>query len=126
MKESKNTTEKDFLELWDWVYEQKNVVVFDASLFPSYLLIDTILILPSGRKQGLGSLIMKKVCEFADLHRKDILLLPDEDMGTALEVLIYFYGNFDFTIHKGVKYEGDWIDYLLREPVDINKSLIFD
>lgn len=125
MKEPQSNVEKDFIELWNWVYEQEGVIVFDASLFPSYVLIDNILILPKNRRQGLGSLIMKKVCDFADLHNKDILLLPDEWMDTPLEVLIYFYGNFNFKIHDGKKYGGDWIDYLLRKPTN-KKILTFE
>lgn len=120
MKETQSNIEKEFTELWNWVYQQEGVIVFDASLFPSYVLIDNLLILPTYRKQGLGTKIMKKVCEFADLHNKDILLLPDADMSTPLEVLVYFYGNFNFTIHDGGKYGGDWIGYLLRKPESLS------
>lgn len=107
---------QEFIAIWNTVYNMEGVLVFDASLHQSCVLIDNILIRKTYRRKGVGSDIIKLVCEFADKFKLDIILLPDSSFGTPKDVLIRFYNNFGFLEHNENFYMEAFSDYLLRKP----------
>jgi GNAT superfamily N-acetyltransferase len=105
----------EFEELWELVYSTEGLVVFDARLYPSYIIIDLLQIAHKQRRQGKGTKILNQVISFAQKHGKDILLLVDETFGTPKDVLFNFYSKFGFVPNK--KYHAkEWKDYLIYEP----------
>jgi ribosomal protein S18 acetylase RimI-like enzyme len=108
---------KEFEELWNEIYSTKEVIVFDASLYPSYLVIELIQIKISDRRKGFGTLVMNKIIEFAKKHNKDILLFADESFGTPKEYLLNFYEKFGFTENDCSVYSGAWQDYLIYKTL---------
>lgn len=116
MKREISEREERFRYLWEFVYDIKGVVIFDASLYPSYILIDNLLLEERYRRIGTGKRIMTEVCRFADRYELDVLLFASEDFGTPIEVLCYFYGSFNFKTHSEYYYDGEYADHLLRRP----------
>jgi GNAT superfamily N-acetyltransferase len=83
--------------------------------------IELIWIIVQNRKQGVGTAIMRELCEFADRHAAEIRLTPaskgDYAATTSRARLIRFYKRFDFVLdkHKPGKIVG--IPVLIRKPV---------
>jgi hypothetical protein len=72
------------------------------SLFAN--VIDLTWIIVPDRKQGIGTAIMRELCEFADRHSTEIRLTPaskrDYSATTSRARLIRFYKRFEFVIDK--------------------------
>jgi GNAT superfamily N-acetyltransferase len=83
--------------------------------------IELIWIIVQDRKQGVGTAIMRELCEFADRHAAQIRLTPaskgDNAATTSRARLIRFYKRFGFGIDK--RKAGDIISIpaLIRKPV---------
>ena len=99
MKLDNSEINLDFHKLWESAYDTEGVTCFDVNLFPSYVLVNFLLISKSLSNKGIGNRVMEMVCNFADKHQKDILVTPDEGYGTPMILLIHFYGNFGFVQH---------------------------
>jgi GNAT superfamily N-acetyltransferase len=81
--------------------------------------IELIWIIVQIRKQGVGTAIMRELCEFADRHSAEIRLTPasrgDYAATTSRARLIRFYKRFDFVLDK--RKAGEIIPGLIRKPV---------
>jgi len=99
-------------------------VIFEL-MVPQNLLVGnaielTWIIVPD-RKQGVGTAIMRELCEFADRHAAEIRLTPaskgDYAATTSRARLIRFYRRFDFVPGKRKPGEIAGIPRLVRQPV---------
>jgi GNAT superfamily N-acetyltransferase len=80
--------------------------------------IELIWIIVHNRKQGVGTAIMRELCEFADRHAAEIRLTPaskgDYAATTSRARLIRFYKRFGFVKEKGRQLTA--IPGLIRKP----------
>jgi predicted GNAT family N-acyltransferase len=92
--------EKNFeiqLELWD---------------NGDYLELGKIIIPKEKRDSGLGSIVMQKIVDHADVVGKDIRLTPSTDFGaTSTNRLKKFYSKFDFVKNRDHKYKDSMVRY---------------
>jgi GNAT superfamily N-acetyltransferase len=64
------------------------------------MVLDTIVIPKESRKQGIGTRIMRMVCDYADNAQKPIYLTPSTSFGgTSVNRLKEFYKHFGFIIN---------------------------
>jgi GNAT superfamily N-acetyltransferase len=81
--------------------------------------IELIWIIVHNRKQGVGTAIMRELCEFADRHAAEIRLKPaskgDYAATTSRARLIRFYRRFGFVKEKGRQLTA--IPGLIRKPL---------
>jgi GNAT superfamily N-acetyltransferase len=82
--------------------------------------IELIWIIVKHRKQGVGTAIMRELCEFADRHAAEIRLTPaskgDYAATTSRARLIRFYKRFDFVLDKHKPGGIAGIPVLIRKP----------
>lgn len=81
--------------------------------------IELTWIIVQDRKQGVGTAIMRELCEFADRHAAEIRLKAaskgDYAATTSRARLIRFYKRFDFVIDR--RKPGEIIPGLMRKPL---------
>jgi hypothetical protein len=99
-------------------------VVFELMITHNRLVesaIELIWIIVQNRKQGVGTAIMRELCEFADRHAAEIRLKPaskgDYAATTSRARLIRFYKRFDFVLDKHNLGKITSIPVLIRKPV---------
>lgn len=99
-------------------------VVFDLMLTHNVPLgpgIELIWIIVEERKQGVGTAIMRELCEFADRHAAEIRLKPassdDYAATTSRARLVRFYKRFKFVTDKRKPGDIAGIPVLIRKPV---------
>ena len=82
--------------------------------------IELTWIIVQERKQGVGTAIMRELCEFADRHAAEIRLTPaskgDNAATTSRARLIRFYKRFGFAVDKRKAGEITGIPALIRKP----------
>ena len=90
------------------IKENYEGVIFELMVTRSLLLANAIeltWIIVQNRKQGIGTSIMRELCEFADRHSAEIRLEPaskgDYAATTSRARLIRFYRRFGFLTDKG-------------------------
>lgn len=80
----------------------ENLYVYERE---TYIELSMMTIKQEFRNQGYASLIMKKICTYADEVNKPILLSPEVPEGESNclsnRQLINFYEKFDFVPNKG-------------------------
>ena len=112
--------EQEFCELWETMYNQLKLVVWDCSLYNTpkhrYIVLDCIKVSEEARKQGVASMSMKLLCEYADKYNLRVYLQPSDIYGTSIEILEKFYSKFQFkrSFKKDIPLE--YKTYHLREP----------
>jgi GNAT superfamily N-acetyltransferase len=83
--------------------------------------IELTWIIVRDRKQGVGTAIMRELCEFADRHAAEIRLTPaskgDNAATTSRARLIRFYKRFGFAPIKRKAGEIAGVPALIRKPV---------
>ncbi len=99
-------------------------VVFELMVTHSLPVGDAIeltWIIVEDRKRGIGTAIMRELCEFADRHTAEIRLKPasrtDYAATTSRARLIRFYKRFGFAMDKGKAGEISGNPGLTRKPV---------
>jgi GNAT superfamily N-acetyltransferase len=99
-------------------------VVFELMVTHNVLMgrgIELTWIIVEDRKQGVGTAIMRELCDFADRHAAEIRLTPaskgDYAATTSRARLIRFYKRFGFAIDKRKAGEITAIPGLIRQPV---------
>jgi GNAT superfamily N-acetyltransferase len=99
-------------------------VVFDVMVARDLLVgnaIELIWIIVPDRKQGVGTAIMRELCEFADRHEAEIRLTPaskaDYAATTSRARLVRFYKRFGFVTDNRMPGEVKAIPGLIRQPV---------
>jgi len=99
-------------------------VVFELMVTHDHLLgkaVELIWIIVQDRKKGVGTAIMRQLCEFADRHAAEIRLKPasksDYVATTSRARLVRFYKRFDFVIDKRKAGEITGIPVLTRKPI---------
>jgi hypothetical protein len=99
--------------------------VFFELMITRNLLVKQVLeltwIIVQDRKQGVGTAIMRELCEFADRHAAEITLKPasrnDYAATTSRGRLIRFYKRFGFAKDKGKPDHFVFITTMSRKPV---------
>ena len=83
--------------------------------------IELTWIIVQERKQGVGTAIMRELCEFADRHAVEIRLTPaskgDNAATTSRARLIRFYKRFGFAADEHKVGDVTGIPALIRKPV---------
>ena len=78
-------------------------------------------IIVQNRKQGVGTAIMRELCEFADRHAAEISLKPaskdDHAAITSRARLVRFYKRFGFVKDKRKSTEFTIVPTMSRKPV---------
>jgi len=105
------------------IQESYEGVFFELMATPSLLLANAIeltWIIVQDRKKGIGTAIMRELCEFADRHVAEIRLTPaskgDCAATTSRARLVRFYKRFGFVMHKHKCGEIPGIPALVRKP----------
>jgi len=98
-------------------------VVFELMVTHNHLLakvMELIWIIVQDRKQGVGTAIMRELCQFADRHAVEIMLKPasrsDYAATTSRARLVRFYKRFGFVRDKGRPVALTSIPVLIRKP----------
>jgi len=82
--------------------------------------IELTWIIVEDRKQGVGTAIMRELCEFADRHAAEIRLKTasknDHVATTSRARLVRFYKRFGFVMDKRAPGEVAGIPGLIRKP----------
>lgn len=80
----------------------ENLYVYERE---SYIELSMITIKKEYRNQGYASLVMKKLCDYADAVQKPILMSPEVPEGESdclnYKQLLDFYEKFGFVPNKG-------------------------
>jgi GNAT superfamily N-acetyltransferase len=83
--------------------------------------VELIWIIVNDRKQGVGTAIMRELCQFADRHSAEIRLTPaskgDNAATTSRARLVRFYKRFGFVVEKAKPSEFTIIPTMSRKPV---------
>jgi len=84
------------------------------------LVLSQLIIVKEHRKQGIGSDVMKRLCEYADENSMTFTLTPatrGEFGATSKSRLIKFYKRFGFVLNKGRNKDFSISDTMLRRPL---------
>jgi GNAT superfamily N-acetyltransferase len=99
-------------------------VVFElmvAHILPLGRVVELIWIIVQHRKRGIGTAIMRELCQFADRHAAEIRLKPaskvDYAATTSRARLVRFYKRFGFIRDRGHPFEFTAIPVLTRKPI---------
>lgn len=99
-------------------------VIFELMHIRNFLVRDAVeltWIIVEDRKQGVGTAIMRELCEFADRHMAEIRLTPaskgDYAATTSRARLVRFYKRFGFITDKRKLGAIAGIPGLIRQPV---------
>ena len=84
---------------------------------PSGILTLSKIVVPEVlRGQGLGSIAMEKIVQYADDNDKIIALTPDDAFGGSKARLIKFYKQFGFVMNKGKNKNYSTRELMIRNP----------
>lgn len=78
--------------------------------------LNKIIIPEEQRGTGIGSEVMKRIVDYADVNQKIISLTPTEDYGGKKSKLIKFYKKFGFVDNKGKNKNFETRDTMIRNP----------
>lgn len=108
----------------DYIKNNYEGVVFELMVTHNLLLkrvVELTWIIVEDRKQGIGTAIMRELCEFADHHSAEISLKPaskaDFAATTSRDRLIRFYKRFGFVREKAEPAEATIVPTMRRKPV---------
>ena len=103
-----------------WRSQGINVYVFEKD---DIIILDTIIVPPDRRKQGIGTQIMNELVNYADSVGKRFELSPgqrDDVHGTtSRNRLINFYKRFNFVENKGRNKDYTTTRGMYRHPQEI-------
>jgi GNAT superfamily N-acetyltransferase len=99
--------------------------VFFELMITHNLLVGNVIeltwIIVRDRKKGIGTAVMRELCEFADRHAVDIRLTPaskgDNAATTSRARLIRFYKRFGFAPERHKAGDITGIPALIRKPI---------
>lgn len=60
------------------------------------IILEKIIVATPVRNRGIGSQVVKYICEFADINKVSIILSPDSTFGGDIDRLREFYARFGF------------------------------
>jgi len=81
-----------------------------------YVTLESIVIPKDKRGQGLGSIVMQRVIEWADDNQYILSLTPSADFGGKVTKLRKFYGRFGFVKNLGRNKDFRTRDAMIRYP----------
>jgi uncharacterized protein YaiE (UPF0345 family) len=87
-----------------------------------YMTVSLLRIPKDDRKKGIGSSIMKALCDYADKKSIIVALSPTSEFGTGKATLMHFYKSFGFIRNSGRSRNWQVVETLIRYPV-VNESL---
>ena len=113
-------------EFQSHINESYKGVFFELMATHSLLLANAIeltWIIVQNRKKGIGTAIMRELCEFADRHAAEISLKPaskgDYAATTSRGRLVRFYRRFGFVVEKAEPPEFTIIPTMSRKPANL-------
>lgn len=118
-KKSQNQiTAKDIVEKWRqqgiklYIFEKDNIII-----------LDTLIVPPGRRKQGIGTQIMQELVNYADQVGKRFELSPGQKDNihgtTSRNRLLNFYKRFDFIENKGRNKDYTTMKGMYRNPNEL-------
>lgn len=110
LRENLTTLKANYKDKLDqfWVHEKEN-----------YINLSAIVVKKDFRNQGIGSKVMKDLCDYADSVGKIITLTPASDYGGNVTRLKTFYKSFGFIENKGKKKDYRISDTMYRLPFGV-------
>lgn len=75
------------------------------------LILSKIIVNKNDRGLGIGSNVMKEICDYCDEKNLKIALTPSSDFGGSKNRLIIFYKKFDFKPYKGYEFQETMVRY---------------
>jgi len=80
--------------------------------FANTIILSQIVVDQLKRESGVGTKVMKEICDFADENNLRIALTPSPDFGGSKNRLIKFYKSLGFKNYKGFEFR----ETMVREP----------
>ena len=92
-------------------------VELDIEEYPKGILTLSRIVVPEDKRgQGLGTVAMKKIIEYADANQLVIALTPSSDFGGNKSRLTKFYKGFGFVMNKGRNKNYQTRETMIRDP----------
>lgn len=118
MLESQNISDELYHLRTHWKEIGVDVFIF---LHEPDLNLSSIKVDKDKRGQGLGSVVMKEILDFAQKHNFRVTLTPSKDLGaTSVGRLVKFYRSFGFVPNKGRNKDFRISDTMIWNPKGIN------
>lgn len=118
MLESQNLSDELYHLRTRWKEMGVDVFIY---LHDTDLNLSSIKVDKDKRGNGLGSIVMKEILNFAQKHNFRVTLTPSKDLGaTSVARLIKFYKNFGFILNKGRNKDFRISDTMIWTPKSIN------
>ena len=77
--------------------------------FAHTIILSKIVVDKKDRSKGIGTNVMREICDFADKYNLRIALTPSSDFGGSKSRLIQFYKSFGFKNYKGYEFRESMI-----------------
>ena len=81
------------------------------SKISNILILSKIIVPKKDRNLGIGSKVMKELCDYCDENNLTIALTPSSDFGGSNSRLISFYKRFGFKMYKGFEFSESMVRY---------------
>lgn len=95
--------------------------------YDDYIILDSLIVPPNMRKQGVGSAIMQEIVNYADMVGKRLELSPgqkDDFHGTtSRRRLVNFYKRHGLIENKGRNKDFSISKSMYRNPKEYNKDI---
>jgi GNAT superfamily N-acetyltransferase len=82
-----------------------------------YMAVSMLRVPKTDRKKGIGSAIMRAVCDYADEKGIIVVLSPTSEFGTGKATLMRFYKSFGFVPNSGRSRNFLVTETMIRYPV---------
>jgi GNAT superfamily N-acetyltransferase len=82
-----------------------------------YMAVSMLRVPKTDRKKGIGSAIMRAVCDYADEKGIIVVLSPTSEFGTGKATLMRFYKSFGFVPNSGRSQNFLVTETMIRYPV---------
>lgn len=109
-KEQYSSLVDNLMETLENTYNVKLFIYYNV--FAHTIILSQIIVPKPERNKGIGTKVMKILCEFADNHNLRIALSPASDFGGSKTKLKQFYKHFGFKSYRGYEFREN----MVREP----------
>ena len=112
LSSSHYASDVDFREYWKSRGVENSTVILRDHIRPQ-----DIRIAKNMRGQGLGTMFMSDLCDYADHLKMQVRLMPSKDFGaTSVSRLIKFYKRFGFVQNSGRTRDFGFRESMYRNP----------
>lgn len=96
----------------------RDVIVDVAATSSGHVVLARIVVPDDRRRRGLGSAVMRDLCDWADQNGRTLALTPATDFGGTKAGLLRFYKRFGFVTNRGPTRDLSVSETMLRFPRD--------